>query len=159
MADRHPPEANPQANAPQATKSFQTFEPSPEPSTTEDSKDRPKGMLSLLALLGAALIAGLLMFFASRLAGVPGTSEVLLVSLIAFVVALVGMIPMRWGLFVVPGVTIAGFGYITFSMFFAENSIFQRLPADSFGYALFLFGGAVVLGFVAQGVYSAIMRL
>lgn len=113
----------------------------------------------MAAVLAAAVLAGLTVFFASRLAGFPGAIEIGVVWLIAFVIAFVGMIPVRWGWGVVPGVTFAGFGYVVYSMFFAANSRFQTFPQDAFGYALFFLAGGLALGFVAQGLYSAIMRL
>lgn len=161
MADRPSPETGEQAKAPRASGSFRTFEPSPEPDegAGEPTTERSKGAWTLAALLGAAVLAGLTVFFASRLAGVPGTTEILIVSLIAFVVAFAGMVPMRWGLYVAPGVTFAGFGYIVFSMFFNATSRFQDFPEEAYGYAVVLLAGGVALAFVAQGVYSVIMRI
>lgn len=139
-----------------------SFQPAPEPSgpaPATSSGDEGRTLRTLVAVGAAALLAGGTVYVSSILAGIPGVTEVLIVGLIAFVIAFAAMIPMRWGLYVVPGVTFIYAGYTAYNIFFNPDSVFQLVPGEAYGYAISSLGVGAIIGFVAQGLYSAIMRI
>lgn len=137
-----------------------TFETSPaaEDDKEADEADRPTGLLTVLALAAAVALAGLTVYLAYTLAGAPGAVEMVLVSVLALVIALAAMLPMRWGLYVVPGVAGAHYGLNVYNMVVTESSVYGFVPGDAFGYTLFTPLAGVLLGFALQGLYSAIVK-
>lgn len=141
--------------------SFEPTQPS-EPETRAPRATRQgdrKGLRTLIAVIAAAALAGVTVYLSSRLAGIPGTSGVLVVGLIAFAIALIALIPIRGGLYVVPGVMALYFAYTVYNMFFNPDSVFQLVPGEAYGYAVSSLGVGTVIGYLAQGLYSAIMKI
>lgn len=148
-----------QTGAAQGTSSFATLETSPDPDpapseTASSTSERPKGLLTVLAVLAAMGLAAASVVLPMDMVAQTTTVDLVIVGGFAFAVALAGMLPMRWGLWVVPGVAAAHYGLNFYNILFTESSVYSWVPGDAYGYALFTPLVGVVLGFVLQGVYK-----
>ncbi len=155
------PQSSPSPRSGSSGASFQTLEPSqPDPPSGGEAsgEERSKNLWTVVAIVAAAGLAAGTIYLASRFAGIPGVTEVVTVSAIAFGICLVAMVPMRWGLYVAPGVALMYFGYTVYNMFLNPESVFQLVPGEAYGYALSSLGVGALIGLVAQGLYSAILR-
>lgn len=145
------------------TGSFQTTrfdtspEPEPEPTPeAESSSGRAKGLWTALAvLLAAGLTAASVILPMDLVQGVSVVDQ-LIVGGLGFTVALAGMLPLRWGWYVVPGVTVAHYGLNFYNILLNEASVYSWVPGDAYGYALFTPLVGVVLGYALQGLYKVI---
>lgn len=137
-----------------------TFETGGSSSASSESVDeRPTGLLTGLALVLAAGLTAGTMAFAWQLAGAPDTVGLVLVTGLAFVIAVAGMLPMRWGWYVVPGVAGAHYALNFYNLIFTEGSVYGFVPGSAYGYALLTPGVGVILGFLLQGLYKLIMEI
>lgn len=139
---------------------FDTFEESPEEETdaAEAEEERPKGLLTVLAIvasLGLGLAVALLAQSASPVDLTTG--EILTTAALASLVAVAGLIAVRWGWWVAAGVTLAFFGLVIYNLALNQDStIFGGSDPQDLAYAVLGPGPGVVLGYVLQGLYSLI---
>lgn len=141
-------------------RSFATFdtEPEPEPSPEEaaqsEASQRPKGLLTVLAVLLAAGLAVGGVFAPMDLVGDANITDYLIVGGFGFVIAMGGMLPLRWGWYLVPFVSLAHYGMNFYNIIFADSTVYTFVPGDAYGYSLFVPLIGVVLGYAMQGLYN-----
>lgn len=150
------PDPGRQAGAGENVHTFDTTAPSEPAEATED--ERPTRALTVAAVLAALGLTALTLYLTYDLAGMPGVAEFLLVTILALVIGLGGMLPMRWGFYMVPFVAGSHYALNFYNLIVTEESVYGFVPGDAYGYALFTPLIGVVLGFLLQGLYSAIVE-
>lgn len=142
------------------TTTFDTS-PDPDPSPADEADEEPeraKGVWTVVAVVAAIGLAAASVILPRDLVGGVGMVDMLIVGGFGFAVALAGMLPMRWGWYIVPGVAAAHYGLNFYNILFSESSVYAWVPGDAYGYALFTPLVGVVLGYALQGLYTAIVR-
>lgn len=138
-----------------------TFEPTPDPSPEpgplrqeeeRPERERPTGLLTALAVVLSVAIAIPTILFVD----VPLTTvEQAVYMTVAAIVLLIGLLPMRWGWYVMAGVTMAFFGLNMYNLV-AGAEVFQFYSGSQQAFAILYPGIGVVVGGLMQGVYRLI---
>lgn len=128
-----------------------------QPSSEEQARARER---RTMAAVGGAIVVTLATISLARSILPPGVEvglgATIAVGAVGFVVALAGLIPYRWGLWVVPFVTLAHYGLNFYNMLFAEGSLYDFVSGDAMGYAVLTPAIGVVIGWILEGVYRAV---
>lgn len=135
-------------------------QPSMESEAGDDGFPLTRRSRTILALVTAALVAVATTVVAQdivqRGGAQIGLGETVGVGLISAVVAVAGLIAFRWGLWVVPFVTITHYGLNFYNMLFEDSSVYQFLEGSAMGYAVLAPALGVGLGWVLEGIYRLV---
>lgn len=155
------PSSSSGTDGPDSLATFET-DPGPEPAQPEPEQEptwsKEQGTTVGVALAAVISVATVLMARSLILeAGLSvGIGETVGVGLVAFVVALAGFLPLRWGFWVVPMVSLAHYGLNFWNMIFSEGSVYEFVQGDAMGYAVLTPALGVALGWVIEGVYRLV---
>lgn len=134
------------------------MEPSPEPSPLDAEAERTasqgdaKGLLTVVAVL---MSVGLAVATVSLVKDPLTLGESLILGAIGTVVALVGLIPMRWGWHVMAFVTVSFFALNLYNLF-TGAPVFERYQGSSYTFAIMLPALGILVGGAAQGLYRLV---
>lgn len=138
--------------------SFETApDPSPEPGPLREAeeapkRERPQGLLTALAVVLSIAVAVPTILMVD----VPLTTvEQSVYIAVAAVVLMVGLLPIRWGWYVMGGVTLAFFGLNIYNLA-TDAAVFQFYNGSQQAFAILYPGVGVVVGGAMQGLYRLI---
>ncbi len=138
--------------------SFETApEPSEEPGPLHEPeeavhKERPTGLLTVAAIVLSLAIAVPTIL----LVEVPlSTVEQVVYIAVATVVLMLGLLPMRWGWYVMAAVTVAFFGLNLYNLI-TDAEVFRFYNGSQQAFAILYPGIGVVVGGAMQGLYRLI---
>lgn len=141
------------------TKPKPTPDPEP-PEPPEEPGDAGGGWLTPDARTIIALVVALVLGVATVLLGnnlVPqelSTLNLVVFGLVSVVVAAIGTLPMRWGWYVVPGVTVAFYGLGMYNLINTGDTVFNIVSGEALGYAVAGPATGVAVGYALQFVYK-----
>lgn len=158
-ADEEPNDASPSV-ASFDLEEDQGGQEAPEPEESTEETAQLKRRRTLIAV-GAALVLSVATVMLARPIVTQGEATLGIgttvgVGLTAFAVALAGMLPYRWGLWVVPFVAVAHYALNFYNMLFTQQSVYGLVPESAMGYAVLTPVIGVVLGWVLEGVYRLV---
>lgn len=138
--------------------SFETTpDPSPEPGPLREAEDQPERErpTTLLTALAVALSIAIAVP-TILLVDVPLTTvEQAVYIAVAAIVLMIGLLPMRWGWYVMAGVTVAFFGLNMYNLY-AGAEVFRFYNGSQQAFAILYPGVGVVVGGLMQGLYRLI---
>lgn len=151
------PDRKPQPSM-RTIKPAQRLPPSPEPGPLEpqeaqqEASGLAKTVRTLLALGGAVALAIVTVLLVPEASTFSGGEQVLL-TVIVGVVAFLGLLPMRWGWWVMAGVAAAFFGLNLYNLFNPGGTVFVHYRGSSYTFAAMLPAVGVVVGGACQALY------